>query len=391
VDLRVLFFVISSVIGSGIFFTPYDLQFLGINAFFSLIGVSILCVFIGYFFANSSEKSLFGMIEKNLGFVSGFFSSWLYWIISWTSTIIVVGEMYRYFCKIFPLFEDFPVSTKIFFIAIFTFINCFKNKFRNFIEISINVTKIVPMILFPILCFLSSKFSMNNLHSEVNLKQICLGFPQIMWCFIGIECGAIANKNSKITSAMIFGIIIVGIIYLTNLLGIFGVVGYKLASYTPYSDVMKEIFGKSGELIFSIIVFIVTAGALNVWIISSGEVAVDNSRLGYFPKIIEKKNQSGANFLAVLISSLGLIPLCFFETSEVLKKGVGMASNGVLIFYLMFFLAYFVETKSKTSLVIFFLCLFFLFFSSSMIHFFLIFGIFLLGLPLLFFMKKNKL
>ena len=94
--------------------------------------------------------------------------------------------------------------------------------------------------------------------------------------------------------------------------------------------------------------------------------------------------------MAVIVSAIGLIPLCFFETNTVLKKGVGMASNGVMIFYMLYCLAYYKKNKSIGSLFATICCGIFLFLSSSMAHFILIGGVILLGLPLFFLFKQQS-
>ncbi|MFN9111580.1 MAG: hypothetical protein ACK5XN_16065 [Bacteroidota bacterium] len=239
-NYRNLFFIVSAVVGSGLLLIPYDLQFLEFNSFISFISIFILFLFIGNMMTKI-DLSIFKFIEKNLGKYVGISSGLLYWFIQSISTIILISEFSRYFSRIFIALADYNIETQIAVVVFFFFFNLV-SKNNQKLELVISLLKILPLIILPVLCFFSRDFNLMKLQSEISIEKIYFGMPKIVLCFLGFEFAAIIPKNKENSKTFITGMFIVFSIYFLNLLGIFGVMGYKISSYTCYSDLMKYLF-----------------------------------------------------------------------------------------------------------------------------------------------------
>jgi APA family basic amino acid/polyamine antiporter len=372
------------------FLVPFNLQYTGINAFIALIFVAAVFLHVGILFAQTNNNSFLKFIEGQFGSKCGFFVAWFYWILSWSSTIIIVTEMFRYFINIFPYFKNYQSITQCTFVSFFIILNCFKTKLRNTIELSLNIIKLIPLIIIPFIALYSYKFSINKViqNSSFNIHQCFTAIPKIVWCFFGIECGILQDKRSNMTQIITIAVGFVTFIYFINLLATYGVLGYTIQTPAVFSEIMQVLFGDIGNKLCSTFIFIVTMGALNVWIISSTSIAVEMSHMNYLPRALQKQNWTGENYIALLASSLGLLPLCLFSTNKILIDGLEMAANGLILFYCIFCLAHFRQKKSIISLLIGCGAIIFFLKYSSLMHWLIVTLILLLGLP--FYSRINK-
>ena len=196
------------------------------------------------------------------------------------------------------------------------------------------------------------------------------------------------NEKKYLKKTIIFSVFVVSFIYILNLICCFGVLSYDIKTYTPFATMMERVFGHKGFLLSSILVFFVTLGALNTWIISGSSVALESSTIGYFPKCLQKKNRFNSEYYSSLFSSLGLIPLCFLSTNSILIEGVDLTSSNILLFYSIFVMSYGIKKKNKLAKFIGF-GLFALFcFFISLKSVILLISLILLGIPV--YLKMNK-
>ena len=360
INFKILLFILSNVIGSGIFLIPLNLKDIGSSSFISLTFISVFFGYITVLFTKlPNNVSLIGFIKETFGNKIGFFVSWMYWFISCSSTIIIVTEMFRYIIKMLQILDCNNTSLlllenqsifQVLIVGIFTLFNLKKTAIQNKIEFILNILKLTPLIILPIFAFFSYNFNLNLVTSNpVSLMNCLNGIPKFIWCFFGIECGMFIQNKKDITKTTIISIALIFIIYFLNLLAVFGVLGFKIMSFTPFADFLQVILGNIGGLILSILIIIVAAGSLNSWLISGMLIAIEHENLGYFPKISKSENDHNSYYL--MISSAILIPLCFLSTNHILMDGLNMAGNGILLFYMIFCIAYFLKNKNLGSII----------------------------------------
>lgn len=355
-DYRLIIFVVSCIIGSGIFIIPYNLSQFGYLSVFSILICGGLFTMLGVLFAE--EEDIFEMPQKILNPFFSFLLFWVYWIISWTSTIIVLNEIFISLSSLFPILEPYGFLTQSTIVFIFIFLNQFGNKNSIKIEFILTVLKILPLLLVPITAIFMPKVT-NISYTPIN--GIWKAIPTTAWCFIGVECGPIIGKNFKSSSlrlSVLTGMVIVTIIIFSNIISIFNVLGTE-CSIRPYMDFFFLIFGSWGKKILSILISVLCIGTLNSWIVSSGLTAYDGAKLGFLPKKLLKLNKFNTPFNAILASSLGLIPLCYLTSLNMMKYITTFidASCVVFLFYYgIISLLIFYKKKKKSALICFVSC-----------------------------------
>lgn len=335
---RLFFLLLGGILGSGIFFMPYELQNFGM---YSLLSVSISCfalMLMAFVFAENREQSIFCIFERQLGIKFVQVISFCYWFASWSATIVVVNTLSLYFSDLFD-----TRYVKVFLILTSVFINFQNQKFVILSERIINIIKVILFVLMPLVLFCRSDFSIAKVvdfKHGASITNFCNSFSQTVWCFVGVEILSI-NKTNKKKKVIFWSFFVILLIYLLNFISVFGVFGFNIPSKIFYLYVFQE------KLMFFFMVFVICFGSLNLWIMGSAEIATETAKLGFMPRVfINNKN-------SILLSSLGLIPLSFLSSDFILMRGISYFSNIFLLFYFLYFLVYFKENKSfKNSILL---------------------------------------
>ncbi|MFN9116028.1 MAG: amino acid permease, partial [Bacteroidota bacterium] len=331
------------ILGSGLFLIPYNLQFSGINSFFGLFLVFLLSTFIGYLMTKING-SVFEFIESQLGKHIGVSLAWVYWFVSWSSVIISINELFRYVSSTFKFLNDYGLIFQISIVILYIVFNIRKKENITKFENIIDFIKIFILILIPMICVILGNFSFENLNSKIDLSKTVVTFPKFMWCFVGLEIGSIMPKNKDTQKTVILALFLVFTIYAINLISIFGVLGYKINSYTCYSELAFKLFGNFGKDILNLIISFIILISINVLLITTSQMANDHVKLGNFPKIFNKNKTC-----SIIFSSIGLVPLCFFSSTTIVQDGLNIASNIFLLFYSLFWLSFFKKNRTFLS------------------------------------------
>ncbi|MDH5796621.1 MAG: amino acid permease, partial [Anaplasmataceae bacterium] len=232
--------VISSQLGAGTFILPANIHLYGYYGLIGCAGAALLAMLFAMIFSklsivikdkdeNKSGISLY--INKTLGKDIGFFSGWVYWVICWASSVELVISANAFIEK-FIGNSISPLIIEIIILTFFSAINLFGVQFTSKIEKYLNIIKILPLIILPIVLLLFY-FKSDNIYIVEEVKNIApsnMIFSSLLitfWGFIGLECATmtsreIKNKDKNVTRATIIGTFIMGILYSINILGVVG-------------------------------------------------------------------------------------------------------------------------------------------------------------------------
>ena len=338
--LSLVSIVIGSQIGSGAFVLP------SLLAPFKTVGL------LGWIISVSGAISLaliFAELAAHLpknggphvyvgaafGRTASFYTAWLYWIISWASSSILLVTTVNYLEIITGHLSSITkiiIESTVF---IITFINILGVKFAGIISTILTALKVLPLIILPVIFLMffdpsHFKISLNEVSNSSDLlttlsKTALLTF----WGFIGVECAtapaeSVKNPSKNIPRAITIGTACVATIYIINTLSVIGVVGFEALEKTnaPYALVMGSIFPKYSDIAISVMAIIVCVGTLHAWTLTSGQIAYGAVSDGLFPKMFGKLNKSGAPVLALLITAFGMIPFFIIEEMDRWRSGL---------------------------------------------------------------------
>ena len=339
--LALVSIVIGSQIGSGAFVLPSVLapfKTVGLLGWIISVAGAISLALIFSELASHLPKNggPHVYVGEAFGRTAAFFTAWIYWIISWSSSSVLLVTAMNYLISITVPFTSVQVviiETIVLFII--TYINIVGMKFAGVIETVLTAMKILPLIVLPtIFClfFDSShfKFSLREIAGDSDLLTVISKTALLtFWGFIGVECAtapaeSVQNPSKTIPRAITIGTICVAIVYILNTVSIIGVVGFDALQKTnaPYAVVMSSIFPKYSDIAISIMAIIVCIGTLNAWTLTSGQIAYGAVSDGLFPKIFGKVNKSGAPVFSLVISAVGMIPFFIIEEMDCWRNGL---------------------------------------------------------------------
>jgi amino acid transporter len=334
--------VVGSIIGADIYITPALVAaMMGAAGIFVWIVAGIFAVVIALVFAYTSYHvpkvgGPFAFVSKAYGNFYGFLTGWAMLsaeMMALPVFAIVFTRYLNYFVEL-ELWEDLLV--KGLFLFSLTFVNIIGVKFGGRVNDALTIVKLCPLVLVIVSGII---FLTNNPENLIeNYTPIApLGFDNfgtalvlVFWAFAGFEMGTIPAsevKNPKkiIPKAIVLGITMVILFYLTINFVVYGSVNWNELSRSTFPLVLV------GSLVIGYIgATIVGVGALTSVSGSSAAFSLGVSRLTYalslkglFPKVfsnVHKKYKTP--YMALIIQAViafilsaygGLIQLISFS------------------------------------------------------------------------------
>ncbi len=361
--LTLISIVIGSLLGAGAFANPSLLAQYKLSG---LIGLAIAC--LGAISLSLVFSSLASHLPKNggphvfvseaFGRVAGFFTAWIYWIISWLSNAVLLSTIVGYLVIMTGDLRPMEiVILESLIVLLITYINIVGVKFSGEVGVVLTILKLIPFFVLPVIFFTAFdtdnfKSSFQDMHFDFGFattisKVILLGF----FGFIGVECATtpaerVKNPKKTIPKALIIGTAVVAVVYILNVVSMVGVVGFEKLGSTnaPYAFVIEKIFGSASKIAIAVTSVIICVGTLNAWTLASGQIAYGAYEDKLFPKIFGKTNKAGAPIAALLLAAVGMITCFIVQQSDSLKdsliKLVGISCSIFLYIYLVCCVAY---------------------------------------------------
>jgi APA family basic amino acid/polyamine antiporter len=347
--------VTGSQIGSGVFMLPAALAPYGLYSLagwaISGLGAIALALVFGWLCAQFPQTGGPHVYVKHaFGSVAAFFTGWTYWVISWVSTTAVIVACIGYLT---PLIGQHSVyvylALEIALLLAVTALNVRGVTAAGRAEFFLTLLKFIPLIVVPFIAlfyFDSSNFVVAANVDALPFSRI-LGSVTLLtlWGFIGLEsattpAGSVENPSKTIPQAIVWGTLCVALLYIFNCLGIMGLIpGPELAlSKAPYVDAAQHMFGGNWHLLLSAAACLVCVGTLNAWILTSGQIALGLAQDSLMPRFFGTKNSNDAPVWALIISSLGILPLLFLTASESIAQQIAALVDISVIAFLFVYI-----------------------------------------------------
>jgi APA family basic amino acid/polyamine antiporter len=352
--------VAGSQIGTGIFLLPASMARFGAAGLSSWLITATGAMLLALVFARlcahvPKTGGPHAFIESAFGKKLGFFSAWTYWVISWLSTPMVVISVVSYLKPV--LGELHPVANLAIEVAILLFItglNLYGVQSAGKVEFVFTLLKLLPLVLVPLaglFFFNKAHFTPFNPTSESTFTILNAAALLTLWGFIGVESAttpadAVDNPQKTLPRAIVVGTLIVAVVYIFSHCVIMGVVppAVLVQSSAPFADAAQIIFGGDWYRMISIAASIVCLGTLNAWVLTSGQIALGAASDGHLPRFFTVKNRQGAPKWALLISSLGMIPVLIATLNQGLIAQVNfiidISVTAFLFIYILSVLSY---------------------------------------------------
>lgn len=334
--LAAITIVVGNMIGSGVFGLPSALAKVATPSIIisAWIVVAVGATIIALSYGNLSRfiPKAGGPVvytEAALGKFWGYIVSLVWWVGSAVGNAAIVDLIFTQLAELIPAlnFPIYKLIATLLFLWSFTYINICGVRFAGWISIVTTALKTSVFALVIILAIPHLNFDLfiNNslpstLHGETDIfKMFSAAIALIFWAFTGLESstmagGEIKNPERNIQRSVVWGLIIVGVIYLLINVSLFALIPQdQLAeSSSPFADAINLALGTNiGGYVINIAILISVVGALSGWILTTGRSIYAASKDKFFIASFAKVHPKYATPYVALIAS-GLITSIFF-------------------------------------------------------------------------------
>lgn len=349
--------VVGNMIGAAIYVLPATLAGYGSISILAWVLTALGALVLAKIFGNFSkivvQKSGGPYIYTKEGFGDfiAFLMAWGYWISLWVGNAAIAIGVVSALSFFIPALESnaiYAVLTGLGFIWFLTWMNSKGIKTSGRIQVITTFFKILPLLGFIVLgifYFDVSNFPEFNLTGESDLKTVAVVATLTLYAFLGVECATIPAENIKdpertVPRATMLGTGITTLIYISATVVLFGLLPVEALknSPAPFAEASNLIGGQYSGYIVAAGAAIAALGALNGWILISGQIPMAAARDRLFPRVFKKENSKGAPALGIVIGSVLTSAVMLMNFSESLvsqfKFMILLSTLTVLVPYL---------------------------------------------------------
>jgi APA family basic amino acid/polyamine antiporter len=315
--------VVANMIGAGIF-TTSGLLMAGLNnpllmlALWFAGGVIALCGALSYGELGASMPRSGGeyhFLSELYHPIFGFLSGWVSFTVGFSAPIAASAMGFsEYFCRALPAITVWfevsgimdPAATKtalsISVIVIFTFIHYFGLKYGVLVQNILTIIKVALIVFLLLAGFLAGDGNINNFKADTGVsggfggfKTIGLSLMWIMFAYSGWNASTylgaeIRDPAKTLPVSLIAGTGIVLLLYLgLNALYIYSIDPHNMKGVISVGGLaMGNLFGKSAEILFSLLISFALFSSLSAFIIIGPRVYYAMAKDGLFFKSVSK-------------------------------------------------------------------------------------------------------
>lgn len=353
--------VVANMIGAGIFTTSGLLMAELHNPLLMVIlwavgGVIALCGALSYGELGAAMPGAGGeylFLSRLYSPIYGFLSGWVSFIVGFSAPIAASALGFsEYFTRAIPGLGDWlhangfmrleitKKSLAVAVILIFTFIHYRGIKYGARIQNALTILKILLIVVLLAGGFASGRGDFSNFHNGGSVgsglagwKTVGLSLMWIMFAYSGWNASTylgaeIKNPKRNLPGSLIYGTLIVMVLYVAiNLLYVYGINPGDMKGVISVGGLaMGNLFGKSAEILFSILIAFALFSSLSAFIIIGPRVYYSMAKDGLFFKAagrIHKRFQVPSN--SILLQALIAVVLVLSGTFEQVLTYMGFA------------------------------------------------------------------
>lgn len=337
--------VMGNMIGSGIYLLPRDLAVYGGISLLGWLVTTLGALSLALMFAQLARTlpragGACAYSQAGLGDFAGFLVAWGYWIsmLAGNAAIAVamVGSLSWFWA---PLGSD-PVvgaAAAMGAVAMFTWINVLGVRTAGRVQVYSTILKIIPLAAIAV-CGLwwlePSHFQPFHRGGGSGWSAVNATAALTLWAFLGLDSATVpaddvVNPGRTIPRATLVGTALTALIYVTSSVAVMGLVppGELERSVTPFADAAGMIWGSWGGAVIAAGAGVACMGALNGWILNTGQIPAAAARDGFFPRFFASGAAGSAPTVALVLSG---VLVCLLIAAKY-HNGLGQLFNFAIL------------------------------------------------------------
>jgi APA family basic amino acid/polyamine antiporter len=314
--------VMGNMIGSGVFLLPASLAaYRGLSIagwLASAAGATLLALVFAHLAGrNPAGGGLYAYTREAFGDVPGFLVAWGYWLSTVATLPALAIAFVGYLDPFVPGVVRTPSAAAIVALGamwLLIAINVAGVRLAGRVQVVTTALKIVPLLIVALggLFYVRPEVFALPAASETPLpSQLLATVTLTLWAFLGLECatipaGSIRDPARTIPRATVIGTTLTAVVYVLTTIGAMSLIAPEaLATSTaPLADAAGRLFGGWGARLVALGAAISCFGALNGWVLISGQLPMAVAADGLFPRALGRLTDRGTPAVAMVTAGL---------------------------------------------------------------------------------------
>jgi APA family basic amino acid/polyamine antiporter len=315
-------FVIGSMIGSGVFLLPASLAPYGgmslVGWVVSAGGSVLLALALARLAAlNPATGGPYAYTRQAFGDLAGFLVGWGYWVSCWSTNGALAVAFVGYLDPFFPSVVQTPAAAALLAVAsvwALTWVNSRGVRAAGQVQVTTTILKVLPLLVIGaagLTWFTPERFSIPATDVRTLGTNVTAVVTLTLWAFLGLETATIPASSVEdpgrvIPRATVLGTLITAVIYIVSTVGVMSVVAPETLAKTtaPFADAARLLFGETAARIVAIGAAISCIGALNAWVLLTGQMPMAMARDGLFPGVFGTLSSRGTPTRGMIIGGV---------------------------------------------------------------------------------------
>ncbi len=347
--------VVGNMIGSGIYLLPSSLAVFGgislVGWVFTSAGALVLALlFAGLSRVAPSAGGPYAWSRQGMGDFAGFLVAWGFWISMLTGNAAIAVAMVSYLSVFWAPLGAEPIiggAAAMGAIALLTWINAQGVGVAGFVQVVTTVLKLLPLVavtLCGVFWFDPSHFVPLNRSDQSVFSAITATATLTLWAFLGLESATVPAEDviepeKTIPRATILGTLVATVIYISSTVVLLGLISPEelAVSKAPFADAAGRMWGAWGGMLVAAGAAVSCFGALNGWILNTGQIPAAAANDGVFPRWFARKTAAGTPAVSLVLSAV-LVSLLIMTNYtrglvELFKFAILLSTVAVLVPY----------------------------------------------------------
>ena len=360
--------IIGSIVGSDIYIaSALTAGLIGPFSIFVWLVAGFFAILLALIFAYSSYYvpkvgGSFAFVSAAFDDFYGFLAGWSMWIAELAALPVFAITFVFYLQYFFPNLEPLQqILIKGLFLFSLTFVNILGVKTAGRLNDILTIVKLLPLVLIVLagglFLFFNGKILTANYFplAPLGFENFGTALVLIFWAYVGFELGTlpaseVKNPKKTIPKAIISGMIIVILFYISTNFVVYGMINWKDLTKTSLPLVLagSVLFGAIGAAIMTIGALVSVSGSDESGVLGTARLSFAMSVDGLFPKIFSRIHPKYKTpYIALIIQ--GIIAFILSIFSQV-KDLISFSVFNLAFTFLLTSLALLILEKRKNEL-----------------------------------------
>jgi basic amino acid/polyamine antiporter, APA family len=313
--------VIGNMVGSGIFLLPASMAPYGVYSLWGWVISTAGALLLARVFSNLARRAPraggpYAYPREVFGDFAGFLLAWMYWLSCPAAVAAIALAFVSYLASFVPVLgtsRQAGAGVALAAIWLLTGVNIVGVRAAGRMQLVTVILKAAPLLVFALWGIFY--FNPHMLTAGVTVKSVPLAVNAsaalAMWAFLGLECATIPadhvrDPEKTIPRATLWGTGIAAALYILGTAAVMGVIpaGSLANSNAPFADAARVLWGGWAGNLIAVVAIVSCFGALNGWILISGQFAQAAARDRLFPQPFATDSARGTPVFGLVFSSL---------------------------------------------------------------------------------------